>query len=354
MSAETSISWTDKTWPIVQGCDYESPGCASCYAVPLLWRHMHNPKIGKRLEGVVAKNASGHLHFTGKVVLRDDRLDWPLKWKEPSKIFVPSHGDLFHPAVPDWFIDNVFAVMASCPRHTFQVLTKRAARMRDYLQKIEIEAPARLKHYIDVTMAPSRAARQALDPPMGEPDPPTPELRALYDRVENHDWSFLRRGLPQRHWQRWPLRNVWLGVSTEDQKRADLRIPDLMATPAAVRFLSCEPLLEGIDIAWALSRNVFEIGAGFLKRGRFSPGAETLRPIDLVITGGESKQPGKEPRRMDRAWDEWLQNQCKAAGVAFHRKQMGYVLAREMGLKDKAGADPSEWPVELRVQEMPV
>src|SRR5438034_779077 len=98
MAAQSKIEWTDATWPIVQGCDYESPGCTNCYAVPLVWRLAHNPnpKISAPLQGLVAKNAAGVLHWTGKLALREDRLADPLGWKAPRKIFVPSHGDIFH------------------------------------------------------------------------------------------------------------------------------------------------------------------------------------------------------------------------------------------------------------------
>src|SRR4029450_7238261 len=106
--------------------DYESPGCTHCYAVRLLWRMAHNPNktISGPLEGVVAKKRAGNPHLTGKLALRGDRLEWPLKWKEPRRIFVPSHGDLFHPDVPSDFIDESLAVMALTPHHTYPVLTK--------------------------------------------------------------------------------------------------------------------------------------------------------------------------------------------------------------------------------------
>jgi protein gp37 len=186
MSDRSKIEWTDATWTVVQGCDYESPGCTNCYAVLVVNRLAHNPnpKISLPLAGLV-EGRGGRLRWTGKVACREDRLDWPARWKRPRMVFIPSHGDLFHEDIPAGYIDRVFAVMEAHPRHTYQVLTKRAGRMRDYA-----------------------AARYA-------------------------------GGAPS---------HVWLGVSVEDQKRADERIPPLLRTPAGVRFLSCEPLLAPLRL----------------------------------------------------------------------------------------------------------
>lgn len=184
MAQDSSIEWTDATWPVVQGCDYDSPGCTNCYAVPLLWRMAHNPnpKIAEPLQGLVEKSPKGKLSWTGKVKLRADRLAWPADWMKPSRIFLPSHGDLFHEAVPDAFIDQVFTVMEVVDRHTYQLLTKRSERQRDYVRR----------RYADST---GRA----------------------------------------------PL-HIWFGVSIEDQERAS-RLQHLRDTPAIVRFVSAEPLL---------------------------------------------------------------------------------------------------------------
>lgn len=294
MADKSSIEWTDATWPIVQGCDYESPGCTHCYAVPLLWRMAHNPNpaISGPLQGVVAKNAAGKLHFTGKVALREDRLDWPLKWKEPRQIFVPSHGDLFHPSVPDWFIDKVFAVMALCPQHTFQVLTKRSKRMREYLSTPDVAA----RVWKAANEIPDCSERLY--------------LRAL--GMNGGDWG---GATP------WPLRNVWAGVSTEDQPRADERIPDLRATPAAVRFISAEPLLGPLDIAEHLIGEE-EHGIDMSREvgGRVGACTGWIPPLDWVIAGGES---GPRSRPMHPDWVRSLRDQCATARVPFFFKQWG-------------------------------
>lgn len=185
--------------------------------------------------------------FTGLLRLDEAALEQPLRWKKPRRIFVNSMSDLFHESLSDEWIDRVFSIMALAPRHTFQVLTKRAARMRDYCQRLyHTEDPAGCG---------------------------------------------------------WPLPNVWLGVSIEDQRRADERIPPLLVTPAAVRFLSCEPLLGPIDLR--------------LFAGLESPRASKLH---WVIAGGES---GPKARLMHPGWARGLRDQCAAAGIPFFFKQWG-------------------------------
>jgi len=206
--------------------------------------------------------------------------------------FVNSMSDLFHESVPDEVIDRVFAVMALCPQHTFQVLTKRSARMREYLAAHDT----------------SKAG----------------------DSITNA--AFLMNGLVRGYRGQggsatWPMPNVWLGVSVEDQKRADERIPDLLATPAAVRFLSCEPLLGLVDLT-----GIMQPGTSYvyqpLRGVRFDPMAppsygsdeEETAKIDWVIVGGESG-PGARPMHPD--WAHSLRDQCAAAGVPFFFKQWG-------------------------------
>lgn len=288
MADKTGIEWTDATWTIVQGCDYESPGCKHCYVPPMLWRLMHNPnpKISAPLQGLVEIRSDRPV-FTGKVAMREDRLNWPLTWKSPRRIFVPSHGDIFHEAVTDAFLDQIFAVMALCPQHTFQVLTKRAGRMREYLEA----AIGRIADAIQ----PLRTDKEAVGP--------VPHL------MGGDTW--------------WPLPNVWLGVSVEDQVRAEERIPMLLETPAAKRFLSGEPLLEQLDLARWL-----ELGGVNTDRGLSNPG------IDWVIAGGES---GEDARPMHPDWARSLRDQCQAADVPFFFKQWGSCLPGNMDGEDERG-----------------
>lgn len=269
MADSSKIEWTDATWNPVTGCTKVSPGCDHCYAETFAERWRGTP---------------GH-HFENgfDVTLRPERVQQPLKWRKPRKVFVNSMSDLFHDDIPDEFIANVFATMAATPQHTYQVLTKRHGRMRSLLNRDDF-------------------AEQVLD--WG---------RATMRREDSR---------PRAIHQEWPLPNVWLGVSVEDQKRADLRIPALLDTPAAVRFLSCEPLLGPVDLSrWlgveymdALEGYGEELGAALT--GRVGP----YGGLHWVIVGGESG-PGARPVHPD--WVRTLRDQCTAAGTAFFFKQFG-------------------------------
>jgi len=293
MADQTKIEWTDATWNIITGCSLMSEGCRFCYAADLAATRLKN--LPSRI-GLAKKNAAGAAQFNGKVRFNEEWLDQPLRWKKPRRIFVCAHGDLFHENVPDEWIDKVFAVMALCPQHTFQVLTKRPERMRDYLREKRRESRI--------------AAAQALLPcPC-----PTPGI-----------------------WPHLPLKNIWLGTSIEDQPTADTRIPYLLQTPAAVRFVSAEPLLGPVDleIAWhgetALGAECWGDCAwcanGFpplfnCRRGLQSAAdvEEGRSGLDWVIVGGES---GRNARPMHPEWARTLRDQCAAAGVAFLFKQWG-------------------------------
>lgn len=299
MGDRSKIEWTDATWPIVQGCDPVSQGCVRCYAVPLLHRLAHNPNqtISAPLHGLVEKhvNAAGEtiLRFTGKLALREDRLGWPLGWKKPRMIFVPSHGDIFHKDVPNEFLDKIFAVMALCPQHTFQILTKRPERMRSYLTRMEnfgdeYETVMESHAFVSVLC-------EASDLVIGD------------------------------HLFPWPLPNVWLGTSCEDQATADERIPHLLQTPAAIRFVSCEPLLGPIHLGylgWPQGDGNARTGHNALIGARYENGnlVERLPRLDWIIVGGESG-PGARPMHPD--WARSLRDQCAAVDVKYFFKQWG-------------------------------
>jgi protein gp37 len=234
-----------------------------------------------------------------------DLLDLPLRWKRPRRIFVNSMSDLFHPNVPDQFITDVFRTMAWAHQHVFQVLTKRPERMRRLLSGYEFQD-------------------------------------AVTDNAhECADWP-------------WPLANVWLGVSVEDQATADERIPPLLQTPAAVRWISAEPLLGPVD----------------LERPRPGPdldqghGAKICQPwliqsgIDWVVVGGES---GPKARPMHPDWARSLRDQCAAAGVPFLFKQWGEWLSAELDEcpgghpdKDWMWADGAAWSPDDGQRGMPL
>lgn len=261
MADKTKIEWSDATWNPVTGCAKVSQGCKHCYAERDWCRLVHMPAFAGRA-------------FTD-VACHPERLDQPLRWKKPRRVFVNSMSDLFHEAVPEDFIDEVFGVMAYAAQHTFQVLTKRPARMAEYLKT------DRRFQWADA------AVRQ-----FGGVDPD-----AVHDAV-----NYGKRELP----------NVWIGVSIEDQATADERIPLLLQTPAAVRWVSAEPLLGPSDIS--------EYLRGW-RDSTASPAGVWLAPkLDWLVLGGES---GPKARPMHPQWARDLRDQCAAAGVPFLFKQHG-------------------------------
>ncbi len=241
----TKIEWTERTWNPIVGCSPASLGCTNCYAMKMAARleAMSDAKhalIGgasglglSQYTGLTQTSKAGPV-WTGKVAIVDDyALTAPMRRKKPTTYFVNSMGDLFHESVTDEMIDKIFAVMALCPQHVFQILTKRAARMRAYF-----EGP-----WQGVNPIWARVADATFEfAPQGK----------LPSNFHGTERAIGPNGIPEFGWRRFlnigPLPNVWLGVSCEDQERADERIPDLLATPAAVRFVSCEPLLGPIDL----------------------------------------------------------------------------------------------------------
>jgi protein gp37 len=352
----TSIEWTDETWNPTVGCTRVSPGCKNCYAFALHDMRHDAFLAGKTLPTQYAKPFS-------ELQLIPDRLADPLKWKRPRRVFVNSVSDLFHEDVPDEFIDRVFAVMASASTHIFQVLTKRPWRMREYFERVSKEGLCSRDRYVKTLKEYHEKTIQGYLEGFTLPSPPTPELRFIYDSAceqEKSGFRYERRPKPlghgfsggEYHWRKWPLSNVWLGVSVEDQKRADQRIPHLLATPAAVRFLSVEPMLGPIEFS-----DVSRRSDAVKQLGR-----RTLEGINWIIVGGES---GPNARPFDVGWARSLRDQCKAASVAFFLKQLGSrpvtapvcPLSCECGLHygfhDKKAGDPSEWPADLRIRQFP-
>lgn len=262
--ADTAIEWTDVVWNPTTGCDRVSPGCDNCYALTM----------AKRLKGMGAAKyqTDGDPRTSGPgfgLAVHPDALTIPLHWREPRRVFVNSMSDLFHARVPRAFIAKVFATMAATPQHTYQILTKRPERM------------ARLVGYDGLAL-----------------------LEASTDEAT-----------AQLLYEQWPLPNVWLGTSIESDRYVR-RADDLRDTPAAVRFVSAEPLLGPLP-------------------------SLDLTGIGWVIVGGES---GPKARPMRSAWARSLRDQCTAAGVPFFMKQAGGVLAREWGCRDPKGHDPADWP----------
>jgi protein gp37 len=321
MADGTKIEWTDATVNVVNGCTVCSPGCANCYAMRAGGRSLP----GHPCTGLTKPSNAGHV-WTGEARFNERALLQPLRWKRPRRIFWNAHGDLFHENVPDDWIDRCFAVMALTPQHQHQVLTKRSARMRAYFSAPMLRQQMRGDHVREIN-------RSGRNPNKGcTPD----AMLAPY-----------------------PLTNVWLGVSVEDQTRADERIPDLLATPAAVRFLSCEPLLGPINLKRI--RNAAELGgplnaltgyqsltpAGGAGVGYyFAQDDEPVPQINWVIVGGES---GTGARPMHPDWARSLRDQCAAASVSFLFKQWGDWLP--IGDRDKHGFNGFKFIDHLPQQE---
>ncbi len=271
---KTKISWTEFTWNPVVGCKKVSPGCKNCYA----------EKMANRVRGMMYIQSSDKsmetwakydevLTMDGKwnshTYCDESALDKPLHWKKPRKIFVCSMGDLFHESVPFEFIDKVFGAMFCANQHTYQILTKWPDRMAEYI-----------KHLDEV----------------------------CYEAGDFTCWS----KLPNKH--------IWLGVSAENQEWADKRIPILLQIPAAVRFVSLEPLLGPVDLTkldnGPVRTNSFSGRQGMMCKPHWNTGK-----LDWVIIGAESNgaYPGRECKNI---WIKNIVNQCESAGVPVFVKQL--------------------------------
>jgi protein gp37 len=304
MSDKSAIQWTDASWNPIRArnkatgkvgwfCEHMSHGCDNCYAE----KQNQNTFFGNGLPYKASSLPQLELFLDEKMLTQ------PLRWRTPKRIFVCSMTDLFARFVPDEWIDRIFAVMMLCPQHTFQVLTKR---------------PDRMKTYLSASIEKGRKV-------------------AIGNSVV---WT---------HGASWPLPNVHLGTSIEDQPTADKRIALLLHTPAAVRFLSIEPLISDVDLIEAFPA----LGC--------SQEDETLADIHWVIVGGES---GKNARPCNVENIRQIVAQCKDAGVPVFVKQLGklpyqppeheYGTGYNLALEDKKGGDINEFPTDLRVREFPI
>lgn len=330
----SKIEWCNETWEPVTGCSVLTPGCTNCYAMRLAGTRL---KHNAAYEGLTAPSKAGPV-WRGETRFNEKYLDKPRHWRKPRRIFVCSRGDLFHETVPDEWIARVFQVMAQCPPHTFQVLTKRADRMRAFVQGCANgDGLGWITH--------NGAA------PKG----------------------YGGDGIIVGSAKNWPLPNVQLGVSVEDQAWADARIPILLDTPAAVRWISAEPLLGPVDltefeVGEGNGLNAFDAlsGVGLEMNGN-TPYQVTVPHLDWVVVGGES---GPGARTFDVQWAKSIIDQCGAAGVPCFVKQLGAdpidsmfaevddvtpwrLRENEPRIRDPKGGDPAEWPEDLRVREYP-
>lgn len=313
----TNIAWTDETWNPIVGCSKISAGCANCYAAEAA----KSARLQQLHQYQSVKEWDGTTTFVESQLLK------PLGWNKPRKIFVCSMSDLFHKNTPDEWIDKIFAVMALCPQHTFQVLTKRSDRM--------------LQYFIDFPWSRIASCVEFF------PGLSIPVIAKALTAVRN-----IRDGKIQF------LSNIHLGTTVENQKVADDRIPLLNQIPAAVRFLSCEPLLEPVDF-----RKHLRLCVGCQSR-EFQCGHRlTKSKISWVIVGGES---GSGARPCNIEWIRSIVRQCNQAGVAVFVKQLGSnvvqhpyidgeaVVHSRLKLKDRKGGDMTEFLEDLQVRQFPV
>ena len=309
MKHGTPIEWTHKpgyrgeTWNPISGCSVSSPGCKNCYAMLLAGTRLAQHPL---YAGVTTKTKAGPV-FNGKMkAAPGDHKTWlqPIRWRAPRAIFVGDMCDLMHPARPVEVIAMVFARMAITPQHIYFVLTKHPERMREVLTDdwFKTLVSAALSEMLDGEWIWSRSGATY-----------RPRIEELVARFIGEDADD-DRGIIY-HDNPLPLPNVWLGVSAENQEWADKRIPVLLDTPAAIRFVSCEPLLGSLDLTeylWA------DCSAPHCSCETDDDCVELRGKLDWVIAGGESG-----PRPAHPTWFRALRDDCAAAGVPFFFKQWG-------------------------------
>lgn len=289
----TKIEWTDESWNPIVGCSKVSAGCLNCYAEKMAHRIAHIEQARYNTEDrknfkygnvVFWGPEEKHGKWNGDVYFDEKTLTKPLHWKKPRMVFANSMGDMFHPSVLFEWIDKVLAVMALCPQHTFQVLTKHADRMLEYFTaKNRSCPPSAMEQYSKWTTEECIGVEADVAPNMN-----------------------------------WPLPNLWLGVTAENQEQADKRIPILLQTPAAVRFVSCEPMLEAVDFQ------------------------EYWNDISWYILGCESGAKRRKISKADFRKTFYSIDSLKPK-----------VFVKQMEINGKVCTDINQFPQELQVREYP-
>ncbi len=334
----TIYSYATKSWPVIKGCSENLPCAARCWAKRECHRLASNPnaKIAEFHRGLteMGYGDANNLHpcWTGALRLNEAHLLDPLQWREPQRVAVAYHGDLF--LAPDELIDRVFAVACLAHWHTLLTLTKRPAEMLLYITCRETRH--RIAALIDDTSW------------LGYFDSGRPK----YDN-QPHIAHCVRGGDVVHQTQAWPPKNVWLGVSVEDQAVADARIPLLLQTPAAVRWASLEPMIGPVDLTTSKGGTLWiggQRGCGMKDRHGVHRHDERCRSgIDWVVLGGESG-PGARPMHPD--WARSIRDQCVAAGVPFYFKQWGEF--RPIGCADPESEDCDADAIETADRERTV
>lgn len=340
----TAIEWTDVTWNPTRGCSRVSEGCRHCYAELQAARNLPGSRSPTTGEAFAILNGDGP-HWTGKVELIESKLTEPLHWRKPRRVFVNSMSDLFHEALPFSNIALVYASMLAAPHHEYQILTKRPQRRIEFFQWLKAVAES---HRRTLTMQAATFSERQL-------------LNFLWLRAGGPCAIDSKLELPAKH--------IWEGVSVEDQATADERIPKLLETPAALRFVSYEPALEQVvfdaDWLWPRCHYCGRHSKRNLPQCEFQDcvfdfdGSEH-RLLDWGIVGGES---GPQARPCDLGWIESTIDQFKAAGVPLFVKQVGSRSGYQrmdgwhdrtnLGPKNSKGGDWEDWPDKIRVREFP-
>ena len=325
MSGKTGIQWTDETRNVATGCSRvhkpnQQSGCDNCYAFAWHDRIYAQVRKGQRPHAPAQYRVPFSATYRQQgVQLLPERLKDLLRLRAPRKIFLGSMTDLFHESIPDSYLEQVFGVLAVTPHLTYQLLTKRPERMRDFVNSHTHQECVAAMLAAGVVKGMSERARRA----------------------------YLKRVGPG--WP-WPLPNVWLGTSVEDQQAADMRVPALLQTQATIRFLSVEPLLGYVDLRHVQYDDLVEIDALAGTHGVLRPHGGVNARLDWVIVGGES---GPRARPLGLAWVESLIEQCRATDTAVFVKQLGEVWARGHHTRERHAGNSDEWPEHLRIREFP-
>ena len=345
----TKISWTDETWNPIIGCSKISEGCANCYAEKMAARLANMDKPGY-CDGIVELNEERDLFipkWTGVTILRLGTLEQPLHWKKPRNIFICSMGDLFHENISLENILNVLAIILLCPQHKFLILTKRPQIMAEVMKNIINDSNKnRYLNEEEFIMSHLRI-----------------DVEQKYLRAANNYWKFkynqIGRGICDSPVP-YPYPNLYLGVSVENQKAADERIPILLQIPAAKRFISIEPCLGDINLEQVVQRCAGEKGCEYVGVAKIFNNPRKiggiccpncgknhtfvcdlmLGKISQIIIGCES---GQKRRPCKIEWVRSIVQQCQAAGVK--------VFVKQLDINGRVSHDMNEWPEDLRIQE---
>ncbi len=276
--SKTNIEWTDCSLNPIVGCSKCSQGCDNCYAESMAHRLSHNPQTKQMYAKVVDVNTG---KWNGLAEFNEAKLFEPFRWIKPRKCFINSMGDLFHDSVPFEWVDQVMRMIYLTPKHTYQILTKRPERMLEYFKGLS------------------------------EPGTDTETSRRLL-RDKNNNYAQNLHGMHMVYLKGGALRNLWLGVSVENQETVRLRIPVLLEIPATIRFVSAEPLLEQISFRWIEGDKYRDNETGI------STQYDALKRIDWIITGPEN---GHNKRRCEQEWIRVIAEQCDAVAVPIFIKK---------------------------------